>query len=116
MKPIPTSVHGMLDYPVGLLLLAAPNLFGFADQGGAAVLVPRLIGVIVIVQSLMTRYEAGVIKVLPMKIHLMNDYLAGALLLFSPWLFGFADSPVNVWVPHVAAGLVVLIKKMPGKL
>ncbi|MFL6590879.1 MAG: hypothetical protein ACJ8M4_11990 [Chthoniobacterales bacterium] len=35
MKIIPKLYHGVLDYMSGLLLLAAPNLLGFPDIGGA---------------------------------------------------------------------------------
>lgn len=34
MRFIPTRTHGLLDYVVGLLLIAAPWVFNFA-QGGA---------------------------------------------------------------------------------
>jgi hypothetical protein len=110
MKVLPTRVHGMLDYPVGLLLLLAPNLFGFAHLDGPAVWVPRVIGVLSLVQSLMTRYELGLIKVLPMRMHLMVDYIAGVLLAASPWLFGFYDpANQNIWVPHVIAGIALFL-------
>jgi hypothetical protein len=110
MKNIPTRVHGMIDYPVGLLLLLAPNIFGFADVGGPAVWVPRVIGILSLAQSLITRYELGAIKVLPMRMHLAVDYAAGILLAASPWLFRFYD-PANqrLWLPHLVAGLAIFL-------
>jgi hypothetical protein len=108
MKILPTRVHGMLDYPVGLLLLFLPNIFGFAHVGGAAVWVPRMIGILALVQSLMTRYELGAIKVLPMRMHLTVDYIAGIVLALSPWLFGFYDAAnQRIWVPHLIAGSAI---------
>jgi hypothetical protein len=109
MKIIPTFVHGIADYIGGIALLAAPNIFGFADVGGAAVWIPRILGVIILLQSICTRYEVGLIKVLPMKMHLMNDYIASLFLAASPWLFGFADQPSNVWMPHVVVGVLVFL-------
>ncbi|HEX8489807.1 MAG TPA: SPW repeat protein [Chthoniobacterales bacterium] len=108
MKIIPTFVHGILDYVMGVALLLAPNLFGFADVGGAAVMVPRIVGIVIILQSLMTAYELGLMKVLPLKVHLMNDYVASIFLAASPWLFGFAGNKTNVWLPHVVVGLAIL--------
>ena len=109
-RPITTKGHGMLDYPVGLALLFAPNLLGFADAGGAAVWVPRLIGIITLVQSIFTRYELGLVKILPMRMHLMNDYLAGAFLAASPWLFGFYNAAnQQIWLPHLVVGIGVLL-------
>jgi hypothetical protein len=41
--------------------------------------------------------------------HLMNDYIASLLLAASPWIFGFADQPSNVWMPHVVVGILVFV-------
>ena len=109
MKVIPTYVHGIFDYLGGALLLFAPNVFGFAAEGGAAVLVPRIIGLVVLIQSVMTRYEVGLVKVLPMRMHLMNDYIASALLALSPWIFGFSNLPPNAWMPHLVAGVSIFV-------
>jgi hypothetical protein len=108
MKMISTFIHGVLDYVVGIALLLAPNLFGFAEVGGAAVMVPRLVGLLILGQALMTAYELGVLKMLPVKAHLMNDYVVGLFLAVSPWIFDFSHRATNVWVPHVLVGLVIL--------
>jgi uncharacterized membrane protein YtjA (UPF0391 family) len=105
MKVIPTFVHGIFDYVGGIALLAAPNLFGFAEVGGAAVWVPRVLGIVILLQSVMTAYELGLAKVLPMRMHLMNDYVASLFLAASPWLFGFANGPANQWMPHLVVGV-----------
>jgi hypothetical protein len=52
--------------------------------------------------SLLTDYELGVVRMIPMPVHLGFDVAAGLLLAVSPWLFGFAD---RVWVPYVVFGL-----------
>lgn len=109
MKIIPTFVHGMSDYIAAIALLAAPNIFGFADGPTAAVMIPRILGVVVLLQAIMTNYELGLAKVLPMRMHLMSDYVVGLFLAASPWLFGFADGPKNQWMPHLIVGLLVVI-------
>ena len=109
MRIIPTYVHGMADYILGVVLLFLPNLFGFADLGGPAVWIPRILGVLDLVQSLATNYELGVVKILPMKLHLTGDYVVSAFLAVSPWLFGFSDRPANVWVPTFVIGVAVFI-------
>jgi hypothetical protein len=101
-------MHGMLDYPAGLLLIASPWIFGFSDVGGAATTVPIVIGVLVLVQSLMTDYELSLVDVLPLPAHLMMDVLAGVVLAASPWIFGFADEGTSAWVPHLVFGLGLL--------
>jgi hypothetical protein len=98
---IPTRVHGIIDYVVGALLIAAPFIFGFAN-GGPAQWVPILLGASIIVYSLLTRYELSMAKLIPMPVHLGLDAIGGLLLIASPWLFGFADL---IWWPHVLVGI-----------
>ena len=98
---LPTRIHGVLDYTVGALLIALPFLLGFG--GGAQTWVPVALGAAAIAYSLCTDYELGVVKRLQMPAHLWLDGLSGVLLAASPWVFGF---DTEVWVPHVAIGLL----------
>ena len=102
MRFIPTRTHGVLDYVMGLLLIAAPYILGFAD-GTAAQYVPQAIGAAMLGASLLTNYELGLIRVIPMPVHLLLDFASGALLAASPWLFGFAD---RLYWPHLILGLL----------
>ncbi len=102
MRVIPTRVHGIVDYLMGVVLIVAPWILGFAD-GGAEQWVPIILGAGTIVYSLMTDYELGVVKLIPMPTHLAIDLVAGILLAASPWLFGFAD---NVYWPHLILGIL----------
>jgi hypothetical protein len=102
MRFIPTRIHGILDYAMGLLLIASPWLFGFAN-GGPEQWLPVALGVGALLYSLLTDYELGVARVIPMSGHLTLDLLSGVLLAVSPWLFGFSDV---VWMPHLVLGLL----------
>ena len=102
MRFIPTRVHGMADYLLGVLLIAAPWLFDFAD-GGAETWLPVILGAGVILYSLLTDYELGVMRRIPMATHLLLDLGGGVLLAASPWLFGFAE---DVYLPHLVLGLL----------
>lgn len=102
---IPTRLHGMLDYLVGLALIAAPWVLGFDDDRNA-MLVPVVVGISVIIYSLLTDYELGIAHLIPMPVHLLFDLLGGLLLVASPWLFGFSD---DIWWPHVAVGLLEIV-------
>ena len=101
---ISSRTHAVIDYLVGILLILAPFIFGFAD-GGPAQMVPTILGAGTIIYSLLTRYELSVVKAIPYPVHLGIDALAGLLLLASPWLFGFAD---RIWWPHVVVGIAEL--------
>lgn len=102
---LPTRIHGMLDYAAGLLIMALPWLLGFA-AGGAETWVPVAVGGGLLLVSLFTEYELGIVKRIPMPVHLLIDAVGGALLAASPWLFGFDET---VWIPHVAAGVFEIL-------
>ncbi|MFD1143666.1 SPW repeat protein [Larkinella insperata] len=115
MNLIPTRVHGVLDYLSGVLFVASPWLFGFAD-GSAAQWVPVIAGLALLGLSIFTNYEAGLVKSIPMPTHLTVDVLTGIVLAASPWIFGFAD---RVYLPHVIFGLLevgagLLTQKTPS--
>ena len=96
-----SRAHGVLDYVVGLGLILSPRIFGL-DTSIAEGKVPMMLGWAALIYSLLTRYELGLLKVLPFRAHLALDVMSGAFLAASPWLFWFAD---RVWVPHVVIGL-----------
>ena len=102
MRLISTKAHGVMDYLVGVLLIAAPWIFDFA-RGGAETWVPVILGIGTIVYSLMTNYEMGAAKMISMKTHLAFDFISGAFLAVSPWIFGFNE---YVYLPHLIVGIV----------
>ena len=106
---LPTKVHGVLDYVVGIALILAPNIFQFSSMGGTAVWIPRVLGVVLIVYSLVTNYEWGVFKLVAMPYHLVIDFLAALFLAASPFIFGFFRDSPNVWLPHLVVGIAVLL-------
>ena len=108
MRFLPTKIHGVLDYMTGLLLIAAPWLLGFADQGPAT-WVPVVLGIGAILYSLVTNYELGAIKMLSMPTHLWLDCLSGAFLAASPWIFGFSDW---VYLPHLLLGIFEIVASL----
>jgi SPW repeat len=109
MRIIPTRMHGMMDYVIGILLIASPWIFGFADESGTAKWTFIIIGAVILLTSLMTNYELGMMHVIPMHMHLWADAVAGVVLALSPWIFGYAnDTGANGWAPALIIGLVEL--------
>jgi hypothetical protein len=109
MKILPTKIHGALDYIVGIALILAPTIFGFSAMGGAEVWIPRALGVVLIVYSVFTDYEWGLIKTIDMRYHLMVDLLASLFLAASPFLFGFVKESSSHWLPHLVVGIAVVL-------
>lgn len=101
MRFLSTKIHGVLDYVMGLVLVGAPWLFGFA-AGGPETWIPVVLGISVILYSLITDYELGVTKGISMSTHLWLDGISGLFLAASPWLFNFSEI---VYLPHVVLGV-----------
>lgn len=108
MRFIPTRFHGVLDYILGLLLIAAPWLLGF-EEIEAATWTAVMAGIVVLVQAAVTNFEVGLIRKVPMGVHLTMDALLGILLAASPWLFGFAR---DVYAPHLIFGLYLVLASL----
>jgi hypothetical protein len=84
-KIINTKLHGFLDYAFGSVLLL-PYITKFNETGPDSLFLSAIGGMIIFTSAL-TDYEMGLIKILPMKIHLILDGCSSLLLIASPWLF-----------------------------
>jgi hypothetical protein len=105
---ISTKAHTVIGLIVGVVLLFAPNIFGFTDNATAS-MVPILIGIFIIINELITTSPYSPLKLVPMKIHIGIDVVTGLLLAVSPWLFGFMDAAQNnQWLPHLVVGIMVM--------
>lgn len=105
MKLISIKLHSLLDYIIGITLILSPWIFMFKKdifEAGS----PIIIGVIVIVYSLLTRYNYSLFKVIPFRINLMLDMACGFVLAISPWILNFEEV---VYVPHVFLGTVQIL-------
>jgi hypothetical protein len=89
MRVISTRIHGAIDYATGAGMLAAPALLGISDEPAAARTL-RAAGLVAMAYSLLTDYEFGLVRIIPMPAHLALDAASGVLVAASPWLFGFA--------------------------
>lgn len=104
-RPISTKTHGLIDYAWATVARSATARLDRA-AGETARLVERA-GLITLASAMLTNYEAGMIRVLPMKGHLALDYLMCAVLLASPLFLPRAERRFAA-VPMLlgAAGLV----------
>lgn len=108
MRFLSGRTHTIIGLLTGITMLLAPNLFGFSDVGGVAVTLSRIVGIFIILSELITTSELSLVKLVPLSLHLVTDYLTGVFLALSPWLFGFANQEANAWVPHLLVGLFVV--------
>src|SRR5688572_27886926 len=101
MRFIPTSIHGVLDYMTAGALIILPRIFGFSDN---ATSVLTFAGIGLFIVSLVTRYELGPIKLLPMTGHLGLDFVLGVLLFSAP--FFLMAATIEETIVMAAIGLM----------
>lgn len=106
---LPTSIHGVLDYVVGIILILTPWIFGFSDLRGVAMWTPIVLGAAIVVYSLLTNYEFGLIKAIPMTYHLGLDYIIGILLITAPFALSFNNEASKVWYPSLIIGVILIV-------
>jgi SPW repeat len=92
--PIPLNMHAALEPFIAVLVIAAPWIFGFSETDSATVICV-LVGVAMLLVGSMTDWRMSLMRVIPLRMHLAGDLLLGAVLLLSPFVFGFADDPVH---------------------
>lgn len=91
-KPISRLVHGVLDYKYAASIAAAPEVLGFVDEEPTATLACRVLGIGTLLASIFTRYELGIVRVMPFKMHLLGDLLTGITALALPFALKFSDN------------------------
>lgn len=104
--PIPFFVHHVLDYVAGALLVVAPFLLDF--DSGAAKAFCIVLGLIFLAVAAMTDGPVGLVKSIPVAVHIVFDYAAVALLVAAPFLFSFSDE-TNPTAFCIALGIVGLL-------
>ena len=100
MRFISTKTHGVLDYLTAGTLLALPRALGWSPSV-TKLLTGAAAGTIA--YSRLTRYELGVVRVLPMTGHLTLDALSGALICAAPALLRDEDAAVSAALVGIGA-------------
>jgi hypothetical protein len=104
--PLPLRAHQAIEPIAAILLIAAPWIFGFSENDTATTL-SIMIGVIVLVAGMTTRWRMSLVKLIPLRTHFMMDLSVGIALIVLPFLAGFGDhgGPTRFFV---IAGLLEL--------
>ena len=107
MKPVDATLHGVVDYQAGALLMTVlPTLTGI--EGTPAARQIRTAGAIHAGYSTITDYPLGVVKVLPFQAHLALDAFGAVALVATPFLTGQWRHGRRHWATHVGLALFEL--------
>ena len=104
-KVITPRVHGILDYFGAASFALAPKLFSLSGLPAQLLYVLAGIGLVLAVTS---QAPAGLIKVVPMRVHAMAEVVTAPVVIALPWLLGFAENPVARYVFIAAGGGLIL--------
>ncbi|HEX8228954.1 MAG TPA: hypothetical protein VF826_06530 [Chloroflexia bacterium] len=112
---IPRPLHAVLDYLWGAAVMFAPEALGF-EKDTAANTYCKARGGSMVLTSLTTRYELGLIKLIPYNMHLLLDFVSALTVGFmGPKLFGFEKnkkaSQVVLIFSAIELGTVLMSKR-----
>jgi hypothetical protein len=88
--PLPLNAHAALEPLIGIVLIAAPWIFGFSDVDEATVACIA-IGVIVILTGALTDWRFSLVRLIPIRTHLMMDLTVALALIVLPFVLGVGD-------------------------
>jgi hypothetical protein len=105
VRLLPAWLHAVADYAVGGLLIIVALAVGGSN---GAVATGVVVGAVVLLVSMLTKYPLGVVKVLPFTVHSAGDYLAAALLVLAPFVLNFHSGDGGLTAFYIVGGIAVL--------
>lgn len=103
--------QALMGYLIALFMLGVPSLFRLSHLAIEGIVLYSAAGAC-LVNSFVTRNEAGFIKLLPIKLHQLLYVLIGLFLAISPWLLGFSH---RIFIPHLVLGLGSIVHGLKGR-
>lgn len=107
---ITPNQHGVIDFAVAAALIGAPFALGLGASSPLAIWISVATGAIIVVQSLLTDYRFGLVRVLPFWAHLSMDGAVGVAYALIPTILGFSGlDAIYYWVNAAAVIAVVSV-------
>jgi hypothetical protein len=104
--PLPAAIHGLAEYIGGALFIALPLVLAY--DSGAATAASIVIGVLMIGVAASTDWGMSLNNQIPKPVHFAIDWVLAAVLIASPFLFGFSDESTPTAI-FIAAGVLHLL-------
>ncbi len=105
MKFINNKVHGILDFVTVVAFALIPTIFGLV---GTPAYLSYVLAVVHLIMTLLTQFEFGLVKYLPLKFHKIVELIVGPLLLVIAWPLGFAND-IQARTIFMVAGVVIIL-------
>ena len=88
---INSKIHGIIDYLVVIFLWSAPSLFNLPETTS---MFTYILGGIHLVLTVLTKFELGLIKVIPFKIHGWIELIVSIALVAVAFLLGNMEGEI----------------------
>lgn len=108
MKFLTKKLHGLGDYAAAAVLIIAPFVIGLQEQSMIAHWASIVGGVGLIIYSLLTDYTFSVAKVIPFKVHLLFDSLAGLVLIALAFVLEL-EGIAQIYMIVMGAGVLLVV-------
>ena len=102
LRPLP---HGIIDYAMVLYLAAGPSVVGFR---GKQAMICWALAVVHLLLTVLTRFPAGIVKIVRFPLHGAIELVVGLLLIILPWLANFSKGLLSRNF-FVATGALILV-------
>ncbi len=87
-----SKIHGVIDYVVVLFLLASPPLFGLPEITS---MFTYALGRIHLLLTIATKFELGIIKLIPFKLHGIIELIVSLALIAVAFYLGNLEGEVS---------------------
>jgi hypothetical protein len=107
-RVVPQDVHSIVDYAAALAVAVA----GFIAGNRRARIACRLIGGVGVAQSLASDYRLGAVKIMPIEVHEVRDYVWGAVNIAAPFVLGYRRRDPLASAVQIAAGAALILTSL----
>lgn len=106
MKILSSKAHGILDYLFSAFLLLTPTLF---NLGGRICTVIYILGAVHFLLTLVTKFEPGVIKLIPFRIHGLIEIAVALVLVVFAFVFYHYGNSFGFYYFLSLAGVILIV-------
>jgi hypothetical protein len=104
---ITKSIHAyVIDYPVAIVLIAAPFVLNLGQSGPVAIWLSVVVGVAALLLPALTDHPTGLVRIIPYWLRLRVDRAVGVAFVIAPFVFRFFG--LDAWYYWVLAAAVLL--------
>ena len=114
---ITKSIHAyLIDYPVAIVLIAAPFVLKLGQSGPVAMWLSVVVGVAALLLPALTDHSTGLVRIIPYWLHLWVDRAVGVVFAVAPFAFKFVELDAwYYWVLAIAVLTTTSVFNAPEK-